>query len=981
MVDVETQLQYANPTTRVRGLTSADVAEDFFLTNSRVDSYNVDQVEINRGPNAMLYGLGSPGGIINSDLKEADVERNKGSLVANFGEYGSIRSALDYNQVLIKDKLALRVDTLHDKEYYRIQPTYSQDNRIYLAGTYKPFKNTTIQSNMEIGRDNYNRPEDRPPFDGFSMWWAEGKPIFNPVTRAITQLGTASGIYATMPVSHFMTNTGLGGNSYMPSLIYSNPQSSVPGIPGQNFVAMEGGEDGTGEEGLSSYDRLNNLYIHANDDTHGFWRVPQLTNPDIYDFYHYQLDGSNNYQWAQWENYNIYLNQTFLDNHAGFRLAYDHQEMDEGSVQMSTYDNMQLRIDVDPVLPNGAPNPNFGRMLEGSSGYISVDGIHAENLQATAYGLIDARDYLHNWLGQLIGTHVFTGAYTRQDTTEDYGHGAAFDMGLPYDAALFGAGDVEDVGSQTREVGLTHYVGPSVLNAAGPGQVHAGNYVGQFPSGVSSIAVLANPSVTNGGVADTSPAGWQVANYPLEGAGHYDVDGVGRAGYASRARTEVNSAVIIGQNRWFDGNIVTTEGIRRDTVWSYDAGSNPDGPTGVAVTDWNVWYPKLTSEMTQDSKDWGIVAHSPAFINRYLPWGSTISLSYSYSDNFSATAQRYNMYGDPLGPEIGQTKDYGVHLTLFHGKVDLKVGRYRTADALNSSSLGSLNGYINQIPLVIGNVFDENALPNNGLNQGNTAGLAAWNAWVQTPGAQQFLKTFRFTNIDTTKTDWNPPQISATTDLVSTGWEFEGVVNPTPHWRIGINVEEAEAVRSNTGKDVQDILNNVFLPMLNGPAGTLEDADYHNPISETFQGNVIIPISTIVRQDGAPTSELARWHYNLVTNYAFTKGILKNWNVSGAVRYIDGQSIGFPVLPVTATTGVADVKHPYMSSSQMYYDASVGYTVPHLYKNVSWHVQLYLHNIGVGDRLIPINANPDGSIDAWMIDEPMTWTLANTFDF
>ncbi|MGH7994950.1 MAG: TonB-dependent receptor plug domain-containing protein, partial [Opitutaceae bacterium] len=126
-IDFETQLQYASPQTRVRGLVSADTAEDFFLTQTPLDTYNVDQVEISRGANAMLYGLGSPGGIINYDLKEADVSRTKGEVQQNFGEYGSLRNVLDYNQVLLKNKLAIRVLTLHNKTYYRIRDAYAQD--------------------------------------------------------------------------------------------------------------------------------------------------------------------------------------------------------------------------------------------------------------------------------------------------------------------------------------------------------------------------------------------------------------------------------------------------------------------------------------------------------------------------------------------------------------------------------------------------------------------------------------------------------------------------------------------------------------------------------------------------------------------------------------------------------------------------------------------------------------------------------------
>src|SRR5262249_5233 len=153
----------------------------------------------------------------------------------------------------------------------------------------------------------------------------------------------------------------------------------------------------------------------------------------------------------------------------------------------------------------------------------------------------------------------------------------------------------------------------------------------------------------------------------------------------------------------------TTEGIRRDTVWSYDAGSPMIDPTtGVAVGG-PTFYPKFVSEQTQDSKNWGVVVHSPQYINKYLPFNSTISLTYSYSDNFKATAQRYNSFGSPLGPETGRTREWGGSVTMFGGLFELRVVHYNTADAL-SSSLINVGGNISNLVGLIGNTIDTNAL-------------------------------------------------------------------------------------------------------------------------------------------------------------------------------------------------------------------------------------------------------------------------------
>ena len=94
--------------TRVRGLGAADQTRDYFLTDSPMDGYNIDRVEVNRGPNAILFGLGSPGGIVISGLVRGLTNKTNTKVEFQFDQEASQRYVLDHNQVLIKDVLALR---------------------------------------------------------------------------------------------------------------------------------------------------------------------------------------------------------------------------------------------------------------------------------------------------------------------------------------------------------------------------------------------------------------------------------------------------------------------------------------------------------------------------------------------------------------------------------------------------------------------------------------------------------------------------------------------------------------------------------------------------------------------------------------------------------------------------------------------------------------------------------------------------------
>src|SRR5690606_29771597 len=73
--------------TRVRGLTAADNTRDFFVTDIPWDSFNVDRVDLQRGPNSILFGLGSPAGIINTAVRTADFTETNGEVSARFGRY------------------------------------------------------------------------------------------------------------------------------------------------------------------------------------------------------------------------------------------------------------------------------------------------------------------------------------------------------------------------------------------------------------------------------------------------------------------------------------------------------------------------------------------------------------------------------------------------------------------------------------------------------------------------------------------------------------------------------------------------------------------------------------------------------------------------------------------------------------------------------------------------------------------------------
>ncbi len=146
-VDETANLRAPSGAQRVRGLASADNTRDFFGTDIPWDSYNVDRIEIQRGPNSILFGLGSPAGIVNATTNNAEF-RNFGSADTRFGSYGTKRGSLDLNQQLIPKVLSLRIDGLWNNQKYQQKPSFQNDHRLSGALRFDPdlFKNKSETS-------------------------------------------------------------------------------------------------------------------------------------------------------------------------------------------------------------------------------------------------------------------------------------------------------------------------------------------------------------------------------------------------------------------------------------------------------------------------------------------------------------------------------------------------------------------------------------------------------------------------------------------------------------------------------------------------------------------------------------------------------------------------------------------------------------------------------------------------------------------
>ncbi len=155
--EVVEHVSFRNPqnNTRIRGLASADLTRDYFPTTITFDSYNTERVEVNRGPNATLFGLGSPGGIVNNQTIQPLLGKNTASVEFNVASFGTTRSVLEADRTLFRDRLGFRFAAVYGDEKFAQDFAFERNRRAFLAARGRPFANANI-------RVSYERPPSMP---------------------------------------------------------------------------------------------------------------------------------------------------------------------------------------------------------------------------------------------------------------------------------------------------------------------------------------------------------------------------------------------------------------------------------------------------------------------------------------------------------------------------------------------------------------------------------------------------------------------------------------------------------------------------------------------------------------------------------------------------------------------------------------------------------------------------------------------------
>lgn len=349
-----------------RGFTGASLGRNYFSWSLSSDSYNIERLDFSRGPNSILFGIGGPGGILNTTTKRARIGKTTDTVGVRAASWDDYRGTLDVERTFIPGKLAARANFLaQDRNGWR-----EFDSMRRLAGalalTYRPLKNTEIRFDGEYGDVRQVVAQPWPAQERYTGWVAAGRalsPTFGAAAAGTTANGTRAPAYDPF--------SGLGPISYLNARLTTAGPTS-PAL-GNNTIAIT--------------------------DPAVLPRSATVSGPGFTsNFFYY--------------NYGLFLEQRL--GHLSLELAVNRQTEQRATARPQVFNDTSLFVDPNVQLPNGQPNPNVGKYY--TTGRLNVNYLDQvrDDGRATASYDIDLRK-VHRWLGQ----HTLAGLWARR---ENRGH-------------------------------------------------------------------------------------------------------------------------------------------------------------------------------------------------------------------------------------------------------------------------------------------------------------------------------------------------------------------------------------------------------------------------------------------------------------------------------------------------------------------------------------------------------------------------------
>ncbi len=731
--------------TRVRGLAAPDRARNFFKTDIPFDSYNTDRIDINRGANSFLFGLGSPAGLTNAGLVKARF-RDTNELSTRIGSGGknpSYRGSFNLNRVLVKDTLAIHGALLMDRTQYRQRPTFKDDDRQYGTVTYRPFKhaNTVITAHVEKGRIRGNAPDvllplnnlgvflDAPEVGRLSVNPYANLQRFNhvegPTQAQWNRLSAADKLKYPLrntPATQTLDNSGWGAGSY--GLIYDGTQGRNPAFA---YTDQYRGVDYAVRDAFFGPKRNGrgapyNVYHGNLRDINGTgWLAQGFTDLKTFDFSSANLGWDNDYYSRKFTNTNVALEQVLWKGKAGFEIAFDQQSLKSADFTAFNGGNSEVMFDINETLwlptdPNyrtsgvvqPMANPNYGRPFVMTKAGRRTIETERNAGRFTGFVKHDFTEKRKGWFGRLLGRHTLTGLADRSVFDEKLLNYSLNSFGDPEPALHIGPANARQTSNAPRAVPIYAYIGPPQLDAFTNPNFTVRDFVLQpadyqlRPPENFSIQKLSwnlGPDAT----AETLGLDSRINGNEGFVMGTFEPRDAPTKNYRLQ-QTKVSSLALNTQSFFWDDLLVVNMGYRIDKVKTWlnteaplvGLDETPDFSSDVfQVRDGSF------SEIKSSVFGYGGVLNWPQRLMK-LPWGAKVAFHYNTSENFIPATDRVDQLRRPVPSPAGTSQDYGVSVFLWDNKV---VARLNWFSARLMGASASVSDLFNQTNSNIFNHF------------------------------------------------------------------------------------------------------------------------------------------------------------------------------------------------------------------------------------------------------------------------------------
>lgn len=725
-------------TSRIRGLAAPDRTRNFYKTNIPFDVYNTDRIDINRGANSFLFGLGSPAGLINNGMARAHFE-DRGEVqfrVGSGGERPSWRVSGNYNKVLVEDMVAVRVAFLNDATQYRQLPTFKDDQRLYTTATIQPFRNpnTVLRAYFETGSINGNAPDTLSPQENLSTFlndpvWGQRSIDgmanlinFNNYEAPVNERNSRPDRNPEgLPLRDSVDADVIRDIRFAPAwgFIYdgqngTSPTRAVQGqVRGTDIVSRDPFYDPRAPNGKNT--TYIGLFPGNYGEINGVGYVDQgLTDLETFDFSKYNLGWDNDYYTRDFDNFNIALEQVLFNGNAGFEVGYDFQELDRSDYQAMNGAANVITFDINRSLPypqdinyletgNVAyeTNPNFGRPVAMSKAGFRDQSEERETFRFTGFLKHSFKDQMdESFLGRMLGSHTLTVLYDDYSEASDFVPYTRASFGDPHPGFHLGPANAQIATNNNRNTPALIYLGPPQLDAFSDPNFSLSDFVIEpakynlhEPAGNTydilywDLGPEVNHENFGRGTYENGNESWKYGTFAPVNVPNKNV---------RKQLTEVESFAINSQSFILDDLLVVNMGWRHDEVTDWLLSGAPEsGWDEIPDLSEDVWNldDVAPTEVESEIFGYGGVLNWPhRFIK--LPDSMDIAIHYNQTENFVPSADRVDQYRDPIPAPTGSSKDWGITLFLFDNKV---VSRFNWYDAKLANATASVSNTFNQI--------------------------------------------------------------------------------------------------------------------------------------------------------------------------------------------------------------------------------------------------------------------------------------------